>query len=110
MGQPVVVGPETVPEPPAGWGKEKSPRAQTSPRAAAPAAGGPRGPAASVAATKGSDETVLAQTTGLKGSAAVCKKCGEATGDSKFCPVCGELQGGPTGSLGGIVSPRAKGM
>ena len=59
--------------------------------------------------TEGTSQTVLQQFGSDKGAAdAPCKKCGEATGGAKFCPVCGELQGGPTGNIGGIMSPRAK--
>ena len=74
----------------------------------------PRQPAASLEKkdsfqdTEGTNQTVLQQYGSSAGLQADCVKCQEPTGGAKFCPVCGELQGGPTGSLGGIMSPRAK--
>jgi hypothetical protein len=59
--------------------------------------------------TQGTSTTVVGQYGAQIGAKVQCSKCGEPT-DLKFCPKCGELQktvAGP-GSLGGILSPRAK--
>ncbi len=59
--------------------------------------------------TQGTSTTVVGQYGAQIGEKVQCSKCGEPT-DLKFCPKCGELQktaSGP-GSIGGILSPRAK--